>query len=102
MTLRSNDFGTSPVFSRLTALLGQCLSSIRTKKAQGLWSIRTTNISKVVVVRQSPIRIPPKLTVLIQPRQPSIADWQDLVRAGATWNDKPRNAPPQYRIVSYA
>jgi hypothetical protein len=47
-------------------------------------------------------RIPPKLTVLIQPRQPSIADWQDLVRAGATWNDKPRNAPPQYRIVSYA
>jgi len=73
------------------------------QKAQGLWSIRTTNISKVVVVRQSPIRILPKLTVLIQPRQPSIADWQDLVRrAGATWNDKPRNAPPQYRVVSYA
>src|SRR5262245_14586399 len=54
MTLRSNDFGTSPFFgsSQPCWAVSRPMSILHwNQKAQGLWSIRTKNISKVVVVR---------------------------------------------------
>jgi len=48
-------------------------------------------------------RIPPKLTVQIVPRTPSIPNWENLERAAAlAHGDKPRASKPTVRVVSCA